>query len=80
MLLLSAGFGLVLAWTFGLHPATMALATAPGGMAEMAITASVLGLGAPVATAFHVLRYVAVLLLTGPLWRLACRRQDAVDG
>jgi len=77
MLALSAGFGALLAWGGGLHPATMALATSPGGMAEMAITASVLGLGAPVVTAFHVLRYVAVLVLTEPLWRWELRRLAA---
>jgi membrane AbrB-like protein len=77
MVALSAGFGLLLAWGSGLHPATMALATSPGGMAEMAITASVLALGAPVVTAFHVLRYVGVLVLTEPLWRREQRRLAA---
>ena len=80
MVALSAGFGALLAWGGGLHPATMALATSPGGMAEMAITASVLGLGAPVVTAFHVLRYVAVLVLTEPLWRWELRRLAGSTG
>jgi uncharacterized membrane protein AbrB (regulator of aidB expression) len=40
----------------------------------MAITAQVLGLGVPVVTAFHVVRYAAVLVLTAPLWRLEQRR------
>lgn len=70
MLLLSAGFAGVLAWAIGLHPATAVLATSPGGIAEMAITAKVLQLGVPTVTAFHVVRYVAVLLLTGPMFRL----------
>jgi uncharacterized protein len=74
MIVLSAGFGALLALACGLHPATMLLATSPGGIAEMAITASVLGLGAPVVTAFHVLRYVSVLLLTEPIWRWERRR------
>lgn len=69
MIGLSAGFAALVAWGWGLHPATVLLATSPGGIAEMAITASVLGLGVPVVTAFHVVRYVAVLVLTGPLWR-----------
>jgi uncharacterized protein len=72
MLALSAGFALALSAAFGLHPATALLATSPGGIAEMAVTAKVLGLGVPVVTAFHVVRYVAVLLLTGPMFnRLA---------
>ena len=69
MIALSAGFAALLAWGWQLHPATMLLATSPGGITEMAITASVLGLGVPVVTAFHVVRYIAVLVLTGPLWR-----------
>ncbi len=41
----------------------------PGDIAEMAITAKVLQLGAPVVTAFHVTRLAAVLLLAEPLYR-----------
>jgi membrane AbrB-like protein len=79
MIAVSAGFAWVLARVLGLHPATLVLATSPGGIAEMAITASVLGLGVPVVTAFHVVRYVAVLVLTGPLWRLQARRLSALE-
>ena len=68
LMALSAGVGLLLARLTGLHPATMVLGTSPGGIAEMSITAKVLQLGVPMVTAFHVTRYVAVLLLTGPLW------------
>jgi hypothetical protein len=77
MIVLSAGFAALLAWGWGLHPATALLATSPGGMSEMSITASVLGLGVPVVTAFHVVRYAAVLVLTGPLWRLEAARLKA---
>ncbi len=70
MVAISAAFAAALAWATGLHPATVLLATSPGGMAEMAITAQALGLGVPVVTAFHVVRYAAVLVLTAPLWRL----------
>lgn len=65
---LSAGFAWALSHAVGLHPATLLLATSPGGIAEMAITAKVLQLGVPVVTAFQVVRYVAVLTLTGPLF------------
>lgn len=74
MLVLSAAFAWVLASATGLHPATAVLATSPGGIAEMAITAQVLQLGVPTVTAFHVVRYVAVLLLAGPLFRARARR------
>jgi membrane AbrB-like protein len=69
MMLLSLGFGLFLAHTTGLHPATLILGTSPGGIAEMAITAKVLQLGVPVVTAFQVCRLVAVLVLVGPIFR-----------
>ena len=68
MLVLSALVGSALAWAVGLHPATLILGTSPGGIAEMAITAKVLQLGAPVVTAFHVCRLVAVLVLVAPLF------------
>ena len=74
MLALSGAFAWGLAIVAGLHPATLVLATSPGGIAEMAITAKVLQLGVPVVTAFQVVRYVAVLTLTGPLYRWECER------
>lgn len=69
MVLLCGAFALLLAWTTGLHPATLVLGTSPGGIAEMAITAKVLQLGVPVVTAFQVCRLVAVLILVAPLYR-----------
>jgi membrane AbrB-like protein len=71
-----AGFALLLAWSTGLHPATMILGTAPGGIAEMSITAKVLQLGVPVVTAFQVCRLIAVLLLVGPMYGWLYRRSD----
>ena len=62
-------FAWLLALATALHPATVFLGTSPGGIAEMCITAKVLQLGVPVVTAFQVLRYVAVLTLTAPLFR-----------
>ena len=69
MMLASVAFGWALAWGTGLHPATLILGTSPGGIAEMAITAKVLELGAPVVTAFQVCRLIVVLLIVGPLYR-----------
>ena len=65
---LSAVFGAGLAYASGLHPATLVLGTAPGGIAEMCITAKVLQLGVPLVTAFHVARLVVILLTTVPLY------------
>jgi membrane AbrB-like protein len=75
MMVLSVGFGGLLAWATGLHPATLILGTSPGGIAEMAITAKVLQLGVPVVTAFQVCRLVAVLMLVGPIFQWINRRK-----
>lgn len=77
MIAASAVFAWVLAQAITLHWATVLLGTSPGGIAEMCITAKVLQLGVPAVTAFHVVRYVAVLLLTGPLFRRRQRRLAA---
>ena len=50
---------------------TMVLATAPGGMAEMCVTAKVLQLGVPLVTAAHVARVVILVTTTAPMFRLA---------
>ncbi len=70
MIGLSAGYAWVVAQLTGLHPATVMIGTAPGGLAEMCLTAKALQLGVPVVTAFHVTRMVAVVVLAGPLFRL----------
>lgn len=71
----SVGLAALLASVAGLPMPAVLLGNAPGGMAEMCITAQVLQLGVPLVTAFHVVRYVAVLLLTGPLFRWGARRR-----
>ena len=64
----AALFAGLLAWISGLSAYTLALGLAPGGFAEMCITAKALQLGVPLVTAFHVTRLVALLLLTAPLF------------
>jgi len=71
---ISAVFGVAMAEATGLHPATLVLATAPGGIAEMSITAKVLELGVPLVTAFHVSRVVILLTCTAPLFGWLRRR------
>ena len=63
-IVLSAAFGVVVAWAADMQPVTLMLGTAPGGMPEMCITAKVLQLGVPLVTAFHVTRMVVLLLAT----------------
>jgi hypothetical protein len=70
---LSALGGVVLAALAGRPAVTVVLGMAPGGIAEMAITAKVLQLGVPLVTAFHVTRLVALLLLTAPVFGHARR-------
>ena len=74
LITLSAGFAWGLAKLAGLHWATVLLGTSPGGIAEMCITANVMQLGVPVVTAFHVTRYIVVLVATAPLYRWLQRR------
>lgn len=68
-MLLAAGFGLALAALAGINPGAAILATSPGGIAEMALTARVLHLGVPIVTAFHVTRMLVVVLAIGPAFR-----------
>jgi membrane AbrB-like protein len=75
MMLLCAAFAWGLSWVTGLHPATLLLATSPGGIAEMAITAKVLQLGVPVVTAFQVSRLVVVLIIAEPLYRYGLKQR-----
>jgi hypothetical protein len=68
-MVVSAGFAALLAWASGLAFATLVLATAPGGIAEMCITAKVLQLGVPLVTAAHVTRVLVLITTTGPTYR-----------
>jgi membrane AbrB-like protein len=68
-LALSALFGWWLAGMSQLAVATAVMATTPGGIGEMAITAKVLQLGAPIVSAFHSIRMATVVLLIGPIYR-----------
>jgi len=67
----SAGFGWAIGRLAGLPVPGMILAMAPGGIAEMCITAKVLQLSVPLVTAAHVVRVVVLILATGPAVRAA---------
>jgi hypothetical protein len=67
---LSALFGWWLAGVAMLAVPTAIVATTPGGIGEMAITAKELQLGAPVVSAFHSIRMAAVVLTVGPVFRM----------
>jgi membrane AbrB-like protein len=67
-LAVSAVFGLILSEGAGLHWSTAVVATTPGGIGEMALTAKALKLGVPIVTAFHAIRMAAVVLTAGALY------------
>ena len=74
---LSIVFSFALAALLGLVSAvplpTLSLATAPGGVSEMCITAKVLQLGVPLVTVCHVLR--VVVLTVGAQWSFGVFRR-----
>jgi membrane AbrB-like protein len=73
ILVASVAAGAALAWTFGLPVATMILATSPGGLAEMTITAQALKISVPLVVAFHLFRVVVVNVGTQYIYALAAR-------
>lgn len=66
-------FGVLLAQGSGLHWSTAVIATTPGGIGEMALTAKALQLGVPIVTAFHAIRMAAVVLTAGTIYAAWCR-------
>ena len=74
MLTVAALFAALLAWLAGMPLAPVVLGLAPGGIAEMCITAQALQLGVPLVTSFHVIRMLAVVILSGPLYGRLQRR------
>ncbi|MSP38531.1 MAG: AbrB family transcriptional regulator [Deltaproteobacteria bacterium] len=60
ILVASAIAGAGLAWLFNLPMATMIIATSPGGLAEMTLTAQALHISVPLVVAFHLFRVVVV--------------------
>ncbi len=69
LIVTSAGLGGIIAAATELRLPTMVLATAPGGLPELSITAKVLQLGVPMVAAFHVVRILMILLLSGYVFR-----------
>jgi membrane AbrB-like protein len=68
-LLSAALVGWALAKLSGVYVGTGLLAAAPGGIAEMSITAQVLHMGVAFVTAAHAVRYIVVVLFTGLVFR-----------
>ena len=79
MLVLALLVGWGLAQGSGTYLGNGLLAAAPGGIAEMSITARVLRLGVAFVTAAHVVRYIVVVLLTVPVYHLLVRRSPSQE-
>ena len=79
-MLACSAFGWIVGRLSGVSPATMILATSPGGIAEMSLTARTLELGVPMVTAFHATRMAALVIFIGPVYRLMRRRGDEDRG
>lgn len=73
MLLLSFAFAYGISQWVDLPLVTTLVATSPGGIAEMAITAKVLAIGAPIVTAFHFIRLLCVITMIEYLGRVLRR-------
>jgi uncharacterized membrane protein AbrB (regulator of aidB expression) len=76
-LTLAAAFGLLVAQGSGLQWSTAIIATTPGGIGEMALTAQALKLGVPIVTAFHALRMAVVVVTVGAVYRMWHRLRGA---
>lgn len=70
----TVGFAWLLSAASGVPFATMVLATAPGGVAEMSLTAKALKLGVPVVATFHLVRYIVLVVSMASMYRLLARR------
>jgi membrane AbrB-like protein len=69
-LVLAVLVGWLISATSGAYLGTALLAAAPGGIAEMSITAQVLRIGVAFVTAAHVVRYLIVVLFAVPVYHL----------
>jgi uncharacterized protein len=72
---LAAFVGWAIAKLSGAYLGTALLAAAPGGIAEMSITAKVLRIGVAFVTAAHVIRYAIVVLFSVLAFRLLASRR-----
>jgi membrane AbrB-like protein len=71
-----AAVAILLAALSGAHPHSLVLATSPGGVTEMCLTARALGLEVPLIVGFHVARVFVVLAATP--WLFAAMRRGGL--
>jgi hypothetical protein len=73
MLALAALIGVAISFGSGVYLGGGLLVAAPGGIAEMSLTAKILRIGVAFVTAGHVMRYLIVVVFTVPVFRLFMR-------
>jgi len=73
MLVLAVLIGLLISLGSGVYIGGGLLVAAPGGIAEMSLTAKILRIGVAFVTAGHVMRYLMVVIFTVPVYRLYVR-------
>jgi membrane AbrB-like protein len=78
--LLSTLVGVLVAWLIDESIPAMVLATSPGGIAEMCLTAKILKLGVPLVTSFQVTRLAIVLTCSLPLWKFFMKLKARKSG
>jgi membrane AbrB-like protein len=76
MMILSTVMAFGLSAVTGIYAPSMILAAAPGGIAEMSITARNLQLGVALVTAAHVTRVLIIVSSTLPVYRLLTRKRQ----
>lgn len=80
MIILCAAMGIGLTWMTGQPWQVMVLATAPGSVTEMALTAKILQEGLAVVTAFHIVRIFIILPFSGLIVSQALRLTKPLRG
>lgn len=70
LLMLSSGIAALLWWAFDLPFRTMIVATAPGSLTEMVVTARVLSLDVPLVAAFHLSRVFLLVAFVPVAYRM----------
>jgi membrane AbrB-like protein len=80
MIVLCAIMGMGLTWMTGQPWQVMVLATAPGSVTEMALTAKILQEGLAVVTAFHIVRIFIILPFSGVIVGQALRLARLLRG
>jgi uncharacterized protein len=80
LLVLCGGMALGVSALRGIEWQTMALATAPGSVTEMALTAKVLDQGVAIVTAFHVVRIFTILPAAPLIFAVTARLADRTPG